>query len=76
MKWVVISSLVLIHFDPSQEIILETNDSNGVYKGVLSQHSKEDALFHLVAFYSKTMSLVEFNYDVQNKEILVITLTK
>lgn len=39
---------------------------------VLSQESKEDCKWHLVVFFSKFLSLVEWNYEIHNKEMLAI----
>ena len=39
---------------------------------VLSQQSMKDGKQYPVAFYSKSLSPVEWNYEIYNKEILVI----
>jgi hypothetical protein len=49
---------------------METDASDGVVAGVLSQEVK--GKWHLIAFYSKTMSAPEQNYEIYNKEILVV----
>jgi len=38
----------------------------------LSQQLPKEEKWHLVAFYSKFLSLVEQNYEVHNKEMLAI----
>jgi len=39
---------------------------------VLSQQSREDGKWHPVAFYSKSLSPVERNYEIHDKEMLAI----
>ena len=50
--------------------MLETDASDGVLAGVLSQRHNEDWL--PVAFFSKTMLPAELNYAVHDKEMLAI----
>jgi hypothetical protein len=62
---------VLRHANPAQKFILETDASDYAYGAVLLQKG-EDRKFHLVAFYSKSMTLVERNYGISDKEALAI----
>ena len=62
---------ILSHFDPAREIILETDASDCVCAGVLSQKD-ENGLIHPIAFRSKTMTDAEKNYDIHDKELLAI----
>ena len=39
---------------------------------ILSQHNPEDDKWHPVAFLSKSLSPVERNYEIHNKEMLAI----
>jgi len=39
---------------------------------ILSQQSPEDNKWHPIAFLSKSLSLVEWNYEIHNKEMLAI----
>jgi RNase H-like domain found in reverse transcriptase len=39
---------------------------------VLSQQSTEDNKWHPIAFLSKSLSLVKWNYEIHNKEMLAI----
>ena len=52
------SAPVLRHFDPDKEIIVETDASDYVSAGVMSQYDT-DGILHPVAFYSKKHSPVE-----------------
>jgi hypothetical protein len=48
-------------------------DSSDVTTGVvLSQQSTLDDKWHPIAFYSKSLSTVERNYDIHDKEMLAI----
>ena len=42
---------------------------------MLSQESKADDKWHLVTFFSKFLLPVEYNYEIHNKEILIIIYT-
>ena len=50
---------------------METDASDGVVAGVLSQ-LQYDGTWRPVAFYSKTMSAAQMNYDIHDKEILAV----
>ena len=64
---------VLRHFDENRPIVVETDSSNLVSAGVLSQYD-DDGYLHPVAFYSKTHSPAEWNYEIYNKKLLAIIL--
>ena len=71
LKERLLSAPVLRHYDPELETMLETDASDGVVAGILSQlHS--DGEWHPVAFFSKTMAPAECNYEVHDKEMLAI----
>ena len=60
-----------MHFDPDKECILETDSSDYVNAGILSQYDAEGTLCP-VAFFSKKMSKEECNYEIYDKELLAI----
>ena len=62
---------VLVHFDPNRPIMIETDASNYVCSGILSQQ-QDDGTWRPVAYRSKTMSKAQCNYDIHNKELLAI----
>ena len=62
---------VLHHFDHDREVIVETDASDFVSAGVLSQYG-DDGILHPVAFYSKKHSPAECNYEIYNKELMAI----
>jgi RNase H-like domain found in reverse transcriptase/Reverse transcriptase (RNA-dependent DNA polymerase)/Retroviral aspartyl protease len=61
----------LHHFDPLKEIFVETDASDYVSSGVLSQKDKHGVL-HPVAFMSKKYNPAECNYEIYDKELLAI----
>jgi len=62
---------ILRHFDHSREVIIETDASDYVSAGVLSQRDDEGVL-HPVAFCSKKHSPAECHYDIYDKELMAI----
>ena len=60
-----------MHFDPDKEIIIETDASDYVSAGILSQYDENDTL-HPVAFFSKKHSPAECNYEIYYKELMAI----
>lgn len=50
---------------------METDASDMVSAGVLSEHG-EDGVLHPVAFYSKRHFPAEENYEIYNKELVII----
>jgi transposase InsO family protein len=65
------SAPILRSFDPSREIIVETDASDYVSAGVLSQYD-DNHILHPVAFYSKKHSETECNYEIYDKELMAI----
>lgn len=65
------SAPILHHFQTDYETMIETDASDGVVSGVLSQRQKDD-LWHPVAYYTKTMKKAENNYPIHDKEMLAI----
>ncbi|ODM22623.1 hypothetical protein SI65_00212 [Aspergillus cristatus] len=63
-------ALILRHYHSDLETKLETDASDGVVAGVLSQ--KHGDLWHPVAYYSKSMSDAECNDEIHDKEMLAI----
>jgi len=72
LKGSVTSALVLISPDPTKPFCIEADSSNFATGAVLSQISSEDEKWHPVAFLSKSLSPVERNYEIHDKEMLAI----
>jgi len=62
---------VLAAPDLDKKIRMEVNASDYATEGVLSMKCK-DGLWRLVAFLSKSLNEMERNYEIHNKEMLVI----
>ena len=71
VKQQVTAAPVLRHFDPKRQAILETDASDYVTGGVLSQYD-DDHVLRPVAFYSRSMVPAECNYHIYDKELLAI----
>ncbi len=71
MKKRMTEASILRHFDQNREAILETDSSDYVNDGILSQYDDEGTL-HSVAYYSKNLSPAECNYEIYDKELLAI----
>jgi transposase InsO family protein len=65
------SSSILRHYDPELQSMVETDASDGVIAGVLSQ-LYPDGEWYPVAYFSKTMAPAECNYGIHDKEMLAI----
>jgi hypothetical protein len=62
---------ILTHFDPNRECIVETDASDFILGGALSQVA-EDKKLHPNAFHSRKFSPAEINYEIHDKELLAI----
>ncbi|KAG5730109.1 hypothetical protein E4T56_gene1856 [Termitomyces sp. T112] len=72
LKCAVTSKLVLLFPDNNSLFWVEANSSDFATGAVLLQQSPEDRKWHPVTFYSKSLSTVECNYKIHNKEMLPI----
>jgi hypothetical protein len=71
LKEKVTTAPILKYFDRTKEAILETDSSDYVNGGVLSQYG-DNGILYPVAFYSKNMAPAECNYEIYDKELLAI----
>ena len=60
-----------MYFDPTKKAYIETDSSDYVTAGVLSQIG-DDGELHPVVFYSRKIILAEYNYKIYDKELLAI----
>jgi hypothetical protein len=54
----------------SDPFLIKANSSDFATGAVLSQYSEEDDKWHPVTFLSKSLSAMECNYEIHNKEML------
>ena len=62
---------ILTHFIPDTPITVETDALDYAVTGILSI-TCADSEIHPVAFYSRTLTALELNYDMHDKELLAI----
>ncbi|HEY9845636.1 MAG TPA: retropepsin-like aspartic protease/reverse transcriptase, partial [Candidatus Caenarcaniphilales bacterium] len=62
---------VLAMFEPSRESRIETDASDFAIGAVYSQ-KQDDGKWHPVAYYSRSLTAPERNYDIHDKELLAI----
>ena len=72
LKQSVTAAPVLISPDSTKPFCIEADSSDFVTGTILFQVFTEDNKWHPVAFLSKSLFLVEQNYEIHDKEILVI----
>ena len=65
------SAPILHHFEPSLPPVVETDASDYAIAGVFLVRT-DDGDIHPVAFYSRTLSGAELNYDTHDKELLAV----
>ena len=62
---------ILIIFDPTKPIMLETNASDLALEAVISQQ-KSDRKWYPIAFYSWKLTIAKHNYKIYDKKLLAI----
>ena len=68
----VTTALVLVSPQGSEPFCIEADSSDFASRAVLSQQLPREEKWHPVAFYSKSLSPVERNYEIHDKEMLAI----
>jgi len=72
LKMAVTTAPILASPQDSEPFRIEANSSDFVSGAVLSQKLPGEEKWHPVAFYSKSLSPVERNYEIHDKEMLAI----
>ena len=65
-----VKNFLLILLNLKKSYILKTNASDYTIKGTLKQ--KVNGKFHPVTFYFRKFTNAEFNYEIHDKELLII----
>jgi RNase H-like domain found in reverse transcriptase len=60
-----------MHFNYEKEVIVETDASDHVSAGILSQYD-DNGVLRPITFFSKKHSPQEANYEIYDKELLAI----
>ena len=63
---------ILVHFNPDDPIVVETDTSDYAIAAIISHISPNDGNIHLITFYSCSMQPAKLNYEIYNKELLTI----
>jgi len=72
LKTAVTTVLVLMSLQDSESFWVEVDSSDFATGAVLSQQLTMDRKWHPVVFYSKSLSSMEWNYEIHDKEMLAI----
>ncbi|KAG5727425.1 hypothetical protein E4T56_gene11906 [Termitomyces sp. T112] len=72
LKHAMTSRPVSLFPDDNSPFWVEADSSNFATGAVLLQQSSEDGKWHLVAFYFKSLNVVEQNYEIHDKKMLAI----
>ena len=71
LKNQIVFVFIFRHFDSKKQAVLEIDSFDWVIDEVLSQHD-DDEVLHSVTFYNKSLNLVEINYHIYDKKLLII----
>ncbi len=63
--------VILHHYNSDHKIVIEINALNYVFKDILFQYNKNE-VFHSIAYFFKKYNAVECNYEIYNKELMII----
>ena len=74
LKKVFTSDVILCYYNLNLKIVVETDVSDYVSEGILSQYNKNDVL-HLITYFFKKHNSAECNYEIYNKELIIIICT-
>jgi len=72
LKTAVTTAPVLMSPQDSKPFQVEADSLDFTTGAVLSQQSTIDRKWHPVVFYSKSLSFMEWNYEIHDKEMLAI----
>lgn len=64
-------TLILIHWISNIQMIMETNTSEYVLTAIFLTMMEEKEV-HPVVFHSCTLKAAKLNYDIYNKELLIV----
>ncbi len=71
LKKVFTFKIIFCYYNSDHKIVIEINASNYVFKDILFQYD-ENEVFHSVAYFSKKHNSVECNYEIYDKEFMII----
>jgi len=71
LKKVFTFKIILHHYNSNHKIVIEINASNYVFKNILFQYD-ENEILHSVTYFSKKHNSVKCNYEIYDKELMII----
>jgi len=71
LKKVFTFKIILRHYNSNHKIVIEINASNYVFKNIFFQYN-ENEILHSVTYFSKKHNSVECNYEIYDKELMII----
>ena len=71
LKKIFIFNVIFCYYNPDHKIMIKTDVSDYVFKGILSQYN-ENGVFHSVIYFSKKHNPVECNYEIYDKKLIII----
>ena len=71
LKEIFTFDIILHYYNSNHKIVIETDVSDYVSEGILSQYN-EDEVLHSVAYFSKKYNSAECNYKIYDKEFMII----
>ena len=71
LKETFISDVIFHHYNPDYKIVIEINILDYMSEDILSQYN-EDEVLHSVTYFSKKHNSVKCNYEIYDKEFIII----
>ena len=72
LKQAFTTASILAHWIPGTPLIIEMDTSDYALTAILSTISPTNGEIHPITFHSRTFTLPKLNYDIHNKELLMI----
>ena len=72
LKWACLENSMLKMINTTKSIRIETNASNLIISACLNQNN--EGKYHSMTYYLKKLFLTKQNYDIANKELLIIVV--
>jgi len=74
LKKVFTFKIILHHYNSDHKIVIEIDALNYMFKDILFQYDENEILYSVTYFLKKHNS-VECNYEIYNKELMIIVCT-
>jgi len=74
LKKVFTFKIILYHYNSDHKIVIEIDASNYMFENILFQYDENEVL-HSVAYFFKKHNSVECNYEIYDKELMIIVCT-